>query len=225
MLRRHGRFRTGGRGRARAVAEAVPRPGVIDRPVAVARARVGRWAVLLVMPIACRGRDATAGSGGSQSAATPAAAVPAPASGPAAAAPTGNPAPGTPPTPAGAPGAPAAGAPALTVGPRMTNPQPPFRYPAPLYARKVQGNVTLRLWVDSAGVVRAESTKVAEPSGYGALDSAAVAGAGRLRFAPALREGRPHATAVLFPVYFRHPEAPPLPGDTVLGRRRAAARP
>jgi TonB family protein len=103
--------------------------------------------------------------------------------------------------------------------PRLTNAEPPFRYPAPLYARKVQGNVTLRLWVDSAGLVRAESTRVAEASGWAALDSAAVAGAGRLRFAPAVRDGRAVATAVLFPVYFRHPAAPPLPGDTVLGRR------
>jgi TonB family protein len=102
----------------------------------------------------------------------------------------------------------------------MINPEPPFRYPAPLYARKVQGNVTLRLWVDSTGAVRPESTRVAAPSGYPALDSSAVAGAERLRFAPAVRGGQPRATAVLFPVYFRHPDAPPLPGDTVLGRSR-----
>lgn len=105
--------------------------------------------------------------------------------------------------------------------PRMTNPAPPFRYPAALYARKVQGNVTLRLWVDSAGAVHPESTQVAEQSGWAALDSAAVAGAGRLRFAPARRGGRSVGTAILFPVYFRHPEAAPLPGDTVLGRARA----
>jgi hypothetical protein len=28
---------------------------------------------------------------------------------------------------------------------------------------------------------------------------------------------------VLFPVYFRHPEAPPLPGDTVLRAPRDSA--
>lgn len=100
----------------------------------------------------------------------------------------------------------------------MINPEPPFRYPAALYARKVQGNVTLRLWVDSTGSIRPESTRVAEPSGYAALDSAAVTGAEQLRFAPAVRDGRPVATAILFPVFFRHPAAPPLPGDTVLGR-------
>jgi hypothetical protein len=47
-----------------------------------------------------------------------------------------------------------------------------------------------------------------------------VAGAVRLRFAPGVRAGRPHGTPVLFPVYFRHPEAAPLPGDSVLGRTR-----
>jgi hypothetical protein len=31
--------------------------------------------------------------------------------------------------------------------------------------------------------------------------------------------GEPMAVSVLFPVYFRHPEANPLPGDTILGRR------
>lgn len=100
--------------------------------------------------------------------------------------------------------------------PRMTNPDPPFRYPAALYARKVQGNVTLRLWVDSVGTVLPESTRVTEPSGYPALDSSAVAGSEKLRFAPGMRDGRPTGAAILFPVYFRHPEAAPLPGDTVL---------
>lgn len=160
---------------------------------------------------ACRGRDATAGSDPSPPAGTPAPSGPGAAgaardlsvgtSGQGNTSPSGLPTPGE-----GAP--------------RMINPEPPFRYPAPLYARKVQGNVTLRLWVDSTGAVRPESTRVASPSGYPALDSSAVAGAERLRFVPAVRDGQPRATAVLFPVYFRHPEAPPLPGDSVLGRPR-----
>ena len=99
----------------------------------------------------------------------------------------------------------------------------PFRYPAPLYARKVQGNVTLRLFVDSDGRVRAESTRVEESSGQAALDSAAVTGSQDLRFVPAKLHGEPLGVAVLFPVYFRHPEAAPLPGDTVLGRREAGS--
>jgi hypothetical protein len=57
--------------------------------------------------------------------------------------------------------------------------QPPRSpYPAALYARKAQGNVTLRLFVGSDG-----------------------------RAAPDIHS---------LPVHFRHPEARPLPGDTIL---------
>ena len=100
--------------------------------------------------------------------------------------------------------------------PVMQNAELPFKYPPELYARKVQGNVTLRIHIDTAGRVRPESTTVLESSGYAPLDSAAVMGARVLRFRPAISKGAPLAISVLFPVYFRHPEAAPLPGDTVL---------
>lgn len=100
--------------------------------------------------------------------------------------------------------------------PVIVNKSLPFRYPAPLYARKVQGNVTLRLFVDSDGHVRQDSTRVEESSGYPSLDSAAVAGARELQFVPAKLHGEPMGVVVLFPVYFRHPESAPLPGDTIL---------
>jgi TonB family protein len=100
--------------------------------------------------------------------------------------------------------------------PALVSTELPFRYPAALYARKVQGNVTLRLFVDGDGRVVVDSTRVAEPSGYPSLDSAALAGAGELRFSPAKLHGEPLPTSILFPVYFRHPEARPLPGDTIL---------
>src|SRR5690242_17094089 len=58
------------------------------------------------------------------------------------------------------------GRPAPDQVPVMLNTELPFRYPAALYARKVQGNVTLRLYVDSVGRVRPESTHIAESSGY-----------------------------------------------------------
>ena len=160
------------------------------------RYRASRAGALLVVLAAagaggCRGREGdAAGQPNGDGAATPSAAVAAPR---------------VPPAPDGPP--------------RMTNPDPPFRYPSALYARKVQGNVTLRLWVDSVGTVLPESTRVAEPSGYPALDSSAVAGSEKLRFAPSLREGIPVGAAILFPVYFRHPEAPPLAGDSVLRSR------
>ena len=102
--------------------------------------------------------------------------------------------------------------------PVMLNTELPFHYPADLYAQKVQGNVTLRIFIDAEGRVHADSTSIAEPSGYPGLDSAAVTGARELRFRPAVSGGTPLAVSVLFPVYFRHPEAAPLPGDTILKR-------
>jgi protein TonB len=103
--------------------------------------------------------------------------------------------------------------------PVMQNTELPFKYPPELYARRVQGNVTLRIHIDTAGRVSPESTTVVESSGYPALDSAAVTGSRVLQFRPASTKGAPLAISVLFPVYFRHPEALPLPGDTVLKPR------
>ena len=103
--------------------------------------------------------------------------------------------------------------------PMMLNESPPFLYPADLYADKVQGNVTLRIFVDSTGAIVPESTSVATSSGVPGLDSAAIAGSVRLSFAPAKKGPRPMATPVLLPVYFRHPDAAALPGDTVLRPR------
>jgi protein TonB len=106
--------------------------------------------------------------------------------------------------------------------PHMLNTDLPFRYPAALYARKVQGNVTLRLHVDRDGQVSADSTRIEESSGYAALDSAAVKGSQELRFIPAKLHGEPIPVTILFPVYFRHPDAHALPGDTILKRGEAA---
>jgi TonB family protein len=111
-----------------------------------------------------------------------------------------------------------AGASAPDEVPRMLNTELPFRYPAALYARKVQGNVTLRLRIDRDGQVSADSTRIEESSGYVALDSAAVNGSQELRFVPAKLRGEPMPVTILFPVYFRHPDAHALPGDTILKR-------
>jgi TonB family protein len=100
--------------------------------------------------------------------------------------------------------------------PIMLNKDMPFRYPPALYAEKVQGNVTLRLYVDSNGSVVEDSTRVIESSQIATLDSAAIKGSRELKFEPAKLRGAAMAVSILFPVYFRHPDAPPPPGDSIL---------
>ncbi|HEV8365189.1 MAG TPA: energy transducer TonB [Gemmatimonadaceae bacterium] len=90
----------------------------------------------------------------------------------------------------------------------------PFRYPLELYERGIEGDVTLRLHVDSVGAVVAESTRVAESSGKPQLDAAAIEGAPALLFRPAMLNGRPVALTVLFPVKFRVPADGRTPADT-----------
>jgi TonB family protein len=98
----------------------------------------------------------------------------------------------------------------------MLNKRPPFQYPATMLAKKVQANVTLRIHIDVDGKVVPESTTVVESSKYIELDSAAVRGTLKLRFVPAKKRGQPISVSLLFPVFFRAPGEPPLPGDTIL---------
>jgi periplasmic protein TonB len=104
------------------------------------------------------------------------------------------------------------------VAPVMLNKELPFRYPPALYAQKVQGNVTLRIYIDSNGAIVADSTRVAETSGFSALDSAAMKGSRDLKFDPAKTRGQPVPVSILLPVFFRHPDAAPLPGDSIIQR-------
>lgn len=100
--------------------------------------------------------------------------------------------------------------------PVMLSRDVPVRYPPSLYGKKAQGNVVLRIFIDSTGRVRPESTVVAESSGQGAFDSAAIVGVKDVRFSPAQRHGAPVAVSILFPIYFRHPQGSPVPGDSNL---------
>ena len=121
--------------------------------------------------------------------------------------------------------------------PVALNADMPIAYPPTLYEQRVEGDVTLRLFVDSTGRLIPESTRVAEPSGFAALDSAAVAGSARLRFAPGKRNGIPVATAFLQPVEFRQvgttrtgtvtmpPPPSPLPVAPLPAARPPAAQP
>ncbi|HWZ57748.1 MAG TPA: energy transducer TonB [Gemmatimonadaceae bacterium] len=108
--------------------------------------------------------------------------------------------------------------------PVMRNHELPFKYPQALYKRRVQGNVVLRIFIDSTGTVHPESTMVLEATtipvvdsqALPALDSAALTGSRELLFAPAKLRGRPVPVTIKFPVYFRHPKAAPPPGDSIL---------
>ena len=109
------------------------------------------------------------------------------------------------------------------VAPVMLNKELPFRYPPALYAQKVQGNVTLRIFIDREGSIIPDSTRIAETSGFTALDSAAMKGSRELKFEPAKTQGQPVPVSILLPVYFRHPDAPPLAGDSIIKRDSTAA--
>lgn len=97
------------------------------------------------------------------------------------------------------------GPPPESEAPVALNPDVPIAYPAALFEQNIEGEVVLRLFTDSSGRLIPESTRVAESSNYPALDSAALAGSTRLRFAPAKRRGVPIATSFLQPVEFHHP--------------------
>ena len=105
------------------------------------------------------------------------------------------------PDPQGAQAAP----PPESEAPVALNADVPIAYPPVLFEQNIEGEVVLRLFTDSTGRLIPESTRVAESSNYPALDSAALAGSAKLRFAPAKRRGIPVATSFLQPVEFHHP--------------------
>lgn len=98
--------------------------------------------------------------------------------------------------------------------PQLKTDAVPFRYPLEQYAKGIEGEVTLRLYVDSLGAVVAESVRVAESSGIPQLDAAAMEGAPALLFRPATFRGRPVPLTVLFPVKFRVSSANRGPGGS-----------
>lgn len=108
------------------------------------------------------------------------------------------------------------------IAPVMLNKELPFRYPPALYVQRVQGNVTLRIYINGDGEIVSDSTRVAETSGFNALDSAAMKGSRELRFEPAKTQGQAVPVSILLPVFFRHPDAPPLAGDSIIKRDSAS---
>jgi TonB family protein len=101
----------------------------------------------------------------------------------------------------------AAGEPARGDGPPVAlDAESPVEYPPTLFQLRISGTVLLRLFIDESGHLVPDSSRVQESSGYPALDSAALAAAPRLHYAPALRNGTAVATYFTQPVRFRHPD-------------------
>ncbi|MGH7713885.1 MAG: energy transducer TonB [Gemmatimonadaceae bacterium] len=98
--------------------------------------------------------------------------------------------------------------------PQLASEAVPFRYPLAMYEQRIEGDVTLRLHIDTSGAVVPESLRVFEGSGFQSLDSAALEGARQLQFRPARLGRRPVPLTVLFPVKFRVPAGARAPTDT-----------
>ncbi|MEP7382089.1 MAG: energy transducer TonB [Gemmatimonadota bacterium] len=89
----------------------------------------------------------------------------------------------------------------------------PFLYPPGPYIQGIQDNVTLRLYLDEFGRPVPESTRIQEHAQLPAFDSSALLGAKDLVFSPAIKDGKRIPFPVLFPIKFRVPNGPPMPGD------------
>jgi TonB family protein len=95
--------------------------------------------------------------------------------------------------------------------PVAVNPVSPVIYPVALAQQGIEGTVLLRLFADSTGKLVSDSTRIAESSGYPALDTAALDAAPKLQFAPALLKGVPVAGAFIQPVHVRNPSSQEIP--------------
>ena len=83
----------------------------------------------------------------------------------------------------------------------------PVEYPLAMWEQEVEGSAVVRVLVNEEGGV--DSATVAESSGHLALDSAAVAGALAMEFAPARRNGRPIKAWATVPIDFHMTPRPP----------------
>jgi TonB family protein len=88
--------------------------------------------------------------------------------------------------------------------PTLLNEQLPFEYPQDAWTDRIGGETVLRIRISTAGAV--DSVAVQKTSGHRSLDSAAVAGARELRYAPARQGERPGPVWATLPVRYRMPE-------------------
>ena len=89
--------------------------------------------------------------------------------------------------------------------PVALNANTPLVYPTALLRAGIEGTVVVRMYADAKGAIVRDSIRIAESSGYPALDSAALAAAPTLRFAPARHDGRAVPAPFLQPFQFRNP--------------------
>lgn len=89
----------------------------------------------------------------------------------------------------------------------------PIEYPLHMWDQDMEGETLLRVRVSDVGAV--DSVEVVHSSGYASFDSAAVAGAQKLRFSPARRAGERIAVWAEVPVHFSkrpRPDTLAVPG-------------
>ena len=87
----------------------------------------------------------------------------------------------------------------------------PIEYPLQLWDQDREGETLLRVRVTDTGTV--DSIEVLQSSGYPAFDSAAVAGARKMRFNPARRNGKRIEVWARVPVHFSKRPRPDTLGD------------
>jgi TonB family protein len=80
-------------------------------------------------------------------------------------------------------------------------------YPPELFAKRIQGEALLYLYVDSTGAVVNDSSRIAKTSGQAAFDAAALEAAPHLRFTPAHRGTVPVAAPIQVPIKFTLPDS------------------
>lgn len=89
----------------------------------------------------------------------------------------------------------------------------PIEYPLELWEQDAEGRTLLKVRVDESGAV--DSAVVLETSGHPAFDSAAIAGARRLRFEPARKGGEPITVWARVPVHFSKKPRPDSVPDSI----------